>query len=48
MTDWIVNMGAYAMVRGDRKDVAGNCKWGISVLEVGISAEVLGEIIMEL
>ena len=41
MTDWNVNMGAYAMVRGDKKDVAGNCKWGISVLEVATVESVL-------
>ena len=41
MTDWILNMGAYAMVRGDQKDVAGNCKWGISVLEVATVESVL-------
>lgn len=41
MTDWILNMGAYAMVHGDQKDVAGNCKWSISVLEVATVEAVL-------
>ena len=34
-TDWIVNLGAYEMVRGDQKDFeVDNWKCGIAVLEV--------------
>lgn len=34
-TDWIVNLGAYEMVRGDQKDFGiDNWKCGIAVLEV--------------
>ena len=34
-TNWIVNLGAYEMVRGDQKDFeCSGWKFGISVLEV--------------
>jgi len=51
-TDWIVNLGAYEMVRGDQKDFsAGGWKCGIAVLEVTTVEPVLAvaeSIIMEL
>jgi inorganic pyrophosphatase/exopolyphosphatase len=51
-TDWIVALGAYAMVRGDQKDFSsGPWKFGISVLEVTDTSKVLAiadEILLEL
>lgn len=51
-TDWIVNLGAYEMVRGDQKDFeVDDWKCGISVLEVTDPAPVLRaapEIMLEL
>lgn len=41
-TEWIVNLGAYEMTRGDQKDfAAGGWKFGIAVLEVTDPAPVL-------
>ena len=41
-TDWIVNLGAYEMTRGDQKDfTAGDWKFGIAVLEVTTPDPVL-------
>mmetsp|Transcript_57386 Transcript_57386/g.101817 ORF Transcript_57386/g.101817 Transcript_57386/m.101817 type:complete len:554 (-) Transcript_57386:98-1759(-) len=51
-TEWIVNLGAYEMTRGDQKDFSCNgWKFGISVLEVTDVEPVLrvaDELIMEL
>lgn len=51
-TKWIVNMGSYAMVRGDQKDFScDGWKFGISVLEVTTMEPVLqvaDELILEL
>merc|ERR1719433_641235 len=51
-TEWIVNLGAYEMTRGDQKDFTCNgWKVGIAVLEVTDPAPVLkvaGELLLEL
>jgi len=51
-TRWIVDLGAYEMVRGDQKDfTAGHWKFGIAVLEVttpGPVLDVMADLLVEL